>query len=203
MARIQFYFIEDQDYLCDELREFKDYLHQKNYFVNSLYVGKEVKSKDESLLKLIDCNLLENKKERKLYIVCSGPLSLSLLSELNCLSFDGMITFECSSLSTVNLNDFSYLKKYAGKKVNKENWKSYFTIFPESARYLKKYISARSKLGKNDGEFKLYQVFKNKDKYYINVYQKNNKQDEKLITKGRLNNLESKEELYNTIVDNL
>lgn len=203
MARTQFYFIEDQDYLNEEFSGFKDYLYSKNYIVNSLFIGKEVKSKDDSLLKLIDCNLLENKKEKKLYIVCSGPLSLSLLSELNCLSFDGMITFECSSLSNLNFNDLTYLKRCAGKRVNRNNWKSYFTIFPESFRYLRKYVSARSKLNHNDGELKLYQVFKNKDQYYINVYQRNNQEDNKLITKGQLNNLESKEELYNSIINNL
>ena len=204
MNKTQFYFIEDQDYENRDLYKFKDYLYSHNYIINTLIIAKDTKKKDETLLKLIDTNLTENKKGSSLFIVCSGPLSLFLLSDLNYLAFDGMITFECSSLSSIKLNDFNLLKQYATKKINKENWKSYLTFFSRSGKYIKDYFVARHKLNKSDDIKYLFQVSNYKEKYQVNIYQKQAKtKDSKLITKGRFSNIETSENLFKTILENM
>ena len=204
MNKTQFYFIEDQDYKNEVLENFKNYLYTKNHIVNSLFIGKDIKDKNESLLKLIECNLNECKKESKLYLVCSGPLSLNLISKLNCMSFDGLITLDCSSLSSFNLDNFSYFIKDASKKVKKDNWKSYFTVFPEGVKYIKNYVNAKTKINSKDKEINLYQVFKDKEKYRLNIFKKICKNENfKLVSKGKITDIDSLEKLYNSIIENI
>lgn len=201
---VQFYFIEDQDYENDDLKDYKDYLYSKGYIINNLIVAKDITNKDQALLKLIDCNITEAKRENQLFIVCGGPLSLYLLNELNYLSFEGMITFDCSSLSSINLKDFSYLSKHATQKIDEKKWKSYFSVIPQSFNYLKNYFGAHYHLRKKDNVIKLYQIRKEKDDYTITLYSKDSSQDNKfIVTKGKFERINNKDELYKILTENL
>lgn len=200
MKNKQFYFIEDQDYANEELKEYKQYLYEKGFIVNNLIIAKDIKNKDEALLKLIDCNLTETKGDNLLYVVCGGPLSMYLLNELNYLSFDGMITFECANLTCPNLKDFKHLTKHAKRNIDKENWKSYFSVVPQSLNYIKNYFGAHYHLRKGNNILKLCQINKDKDIYKLtSFYIDKSRQDKKEINKTRINNIKDLDSLFENI----
>ncbi len=202
--KIQFYFIEDQDYENTILRDYKDYLYSKGHIINSLIIAKDITNKDQALIKLIDCNIIENKNENQLFIVCNGPLSMYLLNELNYLSFDGIITFDCSSLSSINLNDFSYFSKYATRKIDDKNWKTYFSLVSQSLNYLKNYFGAHYNLRKKDNTIKLYQIRKKQNEYNIFLYNKDSSSCNKSITtKGKFEKINDKNKLFEILTENL
>ena len=143
MNKTQFYFIEDQDYKNEVLENFKNYLYTKNHIVNSLFIGKDIKDKNESLLKLIECNLNECKKiGSSAFYNCTSitQLTLSKCEEIYPFAFAN-----CHSLNKVYINteyatcqlmgDYVFCTHSGSTCLKNENIVFYFK--PETLEYYK------------------------------------------------------------------